>query len=810
MLGLALAPSGGEELRIGDGPLTHRERIAKYETMAKRAAAAGDAAREGHALVEVCYHRQFEFFEWNHASCVRATQIAKQTGATDIEAAVLSKQSGFLAWQRQFDAASRSASAALALLGPDTASDSPLAGVARGGAHLILGGTALEVGDLGEALRQLDLGERAAEQVDDEERLEWIELWRGRVAFFAGQFREAGGHYLAGRERAERLGDRYAQSAAFWFLGATAHETGDIAAAHEYYDQGIALASSIGYGVVESIIRINQAILAIEAKDYAEATRHVDGAEHALRGSPLLPTETMNELRGRILAGRGDHVRALVLFDRATKSLLTRPKTSAMLYQARSLVALGRIDDAKRVYGEAIASIEARRGTLPIDERRAYFLDFYSTYYRELLDLEIESGAAVARVFDLAERSRARLLNDRLQGAFGAHTPVSIEAVQAALPDQTAFIEYAVGARSLQAVVITRTSASLVPLATGAAVAEALARANFLAELVSQGEARPTIEGASRALFTDLLGPLWPAVSGIPNLIISPDGDLNKTPFDVLIQEDGRFLVESHAISLIPSATVLVEGLRQGAGELTRVAAFGDPASLREVAQTRGGRGPLPLARREARAVAALFGGRSYVGGEATIAAFTKEAAMGPALLHVAAHMEADEAAPLRNGIRFADASDWAGFLALRDIVELDLSGGVLVLAGCRSGSGRVMAGEGLLSVAAAFLSAKARSVVGALWDLDDAASLDLMTAFYSRASAGEGAAQALRSAKREMLLRGARPRDWSGVVLWGAPDQRLPRVPFVRRHLTTIGLALAALLLVAFAVWRQRTPRLE
>jgi len=138
------------------------------------------------------------------------------------------------------------------------------------------------------------------------------------------------------------------------------------------------------------------------------------------------------------------------------------------------------------------------------------------------------------------------------------------------------------------------------------------------------------------------------------------------------------------------------------------------------------------------------------------------------------------------------------------EVYQPNLSGDVLVLAGCRSGSGRVMAGEGLLSVAAAFLSANARSVVGALWDLDDAASLDLMTAFYSRASAGETAAQALRFAKRGMLLREALPRDWSGVVLWGAPDQRLPRVPFLRRHLTVILMTLAAVLLVGFALWRR------
>lgn len=56
------------------------------------------------------------------------------------------------------------------------------------------------------------------------------------------------------------------------------------------------------------------------------------------------------------------------------------------------------------------------------------------------------------------------------------------------------------------------------------------------------------------------------------------------------------------------------------------------------------------------------------------------------------------------------------------------------------------MAGEGLLSVAAAFLSAKARSVAGALWDLDDAASLDLPVvtdAAPPRLPPGKGRSQA-------------------------------------------------------------------
>jgi hypothetical protein len=118
------------------------------------------------------------------------------------------------------------------------------------------------------------------------------------------------------------------------------------------------------------------------------------------------------------------------------------------------------------------------------------------------------------------------------------------------------------------------------------------------------------------------------------------------------------------------------------------------------------------------------------------------------------------------------------------------------------------MAGEGLLSIAAAFLGARAGSVVGALWDLDDAASLELMADFYDRAASGRGVAEALTLAKRRRLARGAPPRDWSGVVVWGAPDLMLPRPSRWRRASSRV--AITGVCIVALVLWLIRSRKLR
>jgi CHAT domain-containing protein len=82
-----------------------------------------------------------------------------------------------------------------------------------------------------------------------------------------------------------------------------------------------------------------------------------------------------------------------------------------------------------------------------------------------------------------------------------------------------------------------------------------------------------------------------------------------------------------------------------------------------------------------------------------------------------------------------------------------------------------------------AFLSAGARSVVAAQWDVSDRLSHDVMRGFYARRARGQSTSRALRGAQLEVLAALRRgtlvengaalpeaPRLWAGFVLVGQP----------------------------------------
>lgn len=98
----------------------------------------------------------------------------------------------------------------------------------------------------------------------------------------------------------------------------------------------------------------------------------------------------------------------------------------------------------------------------------------------------------------------------------------------------------------------------------------------------------------------------------------------------------------------------------------------------------------------------------------------------------------------------------------------------MVTLASCRSAGGRVLPGEGPMSLGRAFLAAGARVVLGSLWPLRDDEAETFFGRFYRRLAAGENAAAALAATQRELAAQGEPAAAWAGVVLLGDGDFRL------------------------------------
>jgi CHAT domain-containing protein len=430
--------------------------------------------------------------------------------------------------------------------------------------------------------------------------------------------------------------------------------------------------------------------------------------------------------------------------------------------------------------------------------------------------------ASIVALDELKERLEAEI--GSRDAEFRSQTqPVTLHAVQAAMPEDSALLEFVVfrpfdaseeryedayGPPHYAAYVVRKNAAPRgFDLGPSRAIDEAIAG---LRESL-RDPARRDLRRRARALDEQVLGPLQAAIGDARRLLVSPDGNLNLVPFEALIDARGRFLIEGYAISYLTSGRDL---LRMQVARASRSAPvivadplFGEPAAVdihptsRAVASARAAerRGttaddppaiyfaPLAATAAEGRAIKTLFPEATlFTGRRATKAALQR--AEAPRMLHIASHgfflreatgaqaqpATANSANPLlRSGLALAGAnvtndSGNDGILWALEASRLNLWGTKLVtLSACDTGIGEVRNGEGVYGLRRAFVLAGAETIVMSLWPVSDYLTRQMMTAYYTGLRAGLGRGDALRHAKLAMLKRQGRrhPFYWASFI---------------------------------------------
>jgi tetratricopeptide (TPR) repeat protein len=106
------------------------------------------------------------------------------------------------------------------------------------------------------------------------------------------------------------------------------------------------------------------------------------------------------------------------------------------------------------------------------------------------------------------------------------------------------------------------------------------------------------------------------------------------------------------------------------------------------------------------------------------------------------------------------------GFLQFHEIFNLRLPAELVVLSACQTGLGKEVRGEGLVGLTRGFMYAGAARVMASLWQVNDAATAELMKRFYRQMlQEGMRPAAALRAAQIEMWKR----PQWESPYYWGA-----------------------------------------
>ncbi|HMG14587.1 MAG TPA: CHAT domain-containing tetratricopeptide repeat protein [Saprospiraceae bacterium] len=110
------------------------------------------------------------------------------------------------------------------------------------------------------------------------------------------------------------------------------------------------------------------------------------------------------------------------------------------------------------------------------------------------------------------------------------------------------------------------------------------------------------------------------------------------------------------------------------------------------------------------------------------------------------------------------------GILTAADIANMDLSNTELaVLSACETGLGDIENNEGVFGLQRAFKIAGVRYLIMSLWKVDDNATMELMTSFYSKWLDKKhplSVPEAFRSAQAEMRKKNRNPYFWAGFVL--------------------------------------------
>lgn len=346
------------------------------------------------------------------------------------------------------------------------------------------------------------------------------------------------------------------------------------------------------------------------------------------------------------------------------------------------------------------------------------------------------------------------------------------------LPRGVAIVDYVVGESQTTAFVLDadrEPRVVVLPIRS----AELARRVKLIGRLIASRSEKYAAE--ARALHRMLIAPLH--LPARPMIGIVPDDMLWELPFQVLLDQHDRPVVDRAAIFFMPSLTAFSRAMHQKTHAAPRrLLAIGNPRVSAKTSKAVSSLmqnvsiAELPDAEREVREIGKMYGAKAttvLTAGAARESAF-KALAPEYGIVHVAAHALTDNAQPMFSCVVFgrgeSDADD--GILEARELIDMKLRASLAVLSACETAGGGVTRGEGIIGLSWAFLVAGCRTTVASQWNVASSSTAALMIAFHRNLLGGQPPPVALRNASRSLKRdpRYANPFYWAPFAVVGAP----------------------------------------
>lgn len=396
------------------------------------------------------------------------------------------------------------------------------------------------------------------------------------------------------------------------------------------------------------------------------------------------------------------------------------------------------------------------------------------------------------------------------------NSTVTWEVLQDKLASNTTLLEYTVLYNSLEVFVVNNQTVEHYTLAKDSTLqlfsTDLKAYLKHLSDyktLVSNPSlAKDSLTYYSARLYKVLMAPLEKSIQGKERLIVIPDKSLAYLPFESLIVDGNgnvdydelHYLLEDYAFTYAYSGQLLYQNLDGTQSSNNNVLAMSctytnhqPPFNLTE----------LDGAAAEVAALGRIFEGDYYSkegGTEKTL----KEEIANYGILHLATHGIVNYDYPMAScllmSLEEGEKKD-DGILYAYEITNLPITANMVVLSACETGMGKIHTGEGVMSLARAFMYAGAPSVVMSLWQVNDGATSIIMSKFYTYLKEGIAKDIALQKAKLYYLNsvdgKLLHPAFWAAFVHLGNYEP-LPEGN-VLLWIGLIGLVLATIVLVVF-----------
>ena len=407
---------------------------------------------------------------------------------------------------------------------------------------------------------------------------------------------------------------------------------------------------------------------------------------------------------------------------------------------------------ASDAYRTALVTFEQARLAIEHEDVKLPFFGNANSLYDDYISFLLAQGKT-AEALTIADHARARTLGEGLGqlGPAEAGLPAAVDAPRIARSTGGAVLYYCLGPKQSYLWAITSERTSLFRLPAAAEIDAVVKRYRKALERPQEGIESQNPDGLE--LYQMLVQPARQVIAKSTKVFIIPDGSLNGLNFEALLVPEPKvhYWIEDATIANASSLRLLAGSrarIRTRAGKLLLV---GNP-----VAPTPEYATPMQAATEMAN-IEEHFPARDqqvFAENQATPAAYLASKPEQFAYIHFVAHGTASRLSPLDSAIVLSRThpEDDSFRLYARDIIRRPLRADLVTISACYGAGSRAYSGEGLVGLSWAFLRAGAHNVIGALWDVSDASTPQLMDRMYAEIRKGKRPEEALRLAKLSML----------------------------------------------------------